>query len=60
MSSLGERVLQEKGIVFQSHEYDYRKKGAEIAAQALGIELGQAIKTLVLQLSVDILPPPIQ
>jgi Cys-tRNA(Pro)/Cys-tRNA(Cys) deacylase len=48
--SLGERALKEKGVAFSSHEYDYRKKGAEAAAEALGLSLGQTLKTLVVKL----------
>lgn len=51
MASLGEKALQEQGVAFTSHEYDYRKKGAEAAAEALQIPLASALKTLVVALS---------
>ncbi|MCB9644675.1 MAG: Cys-tRNA(Pro) deacylase [Myxococcales bacterium] len=51
MSSLGEKDLQQRGYSFTSHPYDYRKKGAEAAAEALGFPLEQMLKTLVLELS---------
>ncbi|MBN1946497.1 MAG: aminoacyl-tRNA deacylase [Bradymonadales bacterium] len=49
MSSLGERALAQRGIRFTSHEYDYRKKGADAASHALQIALGAMLKTLVVQ-----------
>ena len=49
--SLGERALKELGLSFSSHEYDYRKKGAEAASAALGLPLSAALKTLVVELS---------
>jgi Cys-tRNA(Pro)/Cys-tRNA(Cys) deacylase len=49
--SLGEQALRALGLRFSSHEYDYRKKGAEAAAAALGVPLAAALKTLVVELS---------
>jgi Cys-tRNA(Pro)/Cys-tRNA(Cys) deacylase len=51
VASLGQQQLTRCGIPFTSHEYDYRKKGAEVAAAALGIPLAAALKTLVVRLS---------
>jgi Cys-tRNA(Pro)/Cys-tRNA(Cys) deacylase len=51
VASLGEQALAAKGITFVAHEYDYRKKGADAAAAALGAELGALLKTLVVRLS---------
>jgi Cys-tRNA(Pro) deacylase len=51
--SLGEQQLRELGVAFATHEYDYRKKGAEAAAEALGVPLSAALKTLVVRLSDD-------
>ena len=48
--SPAERELKHLGIWIDSLTYDYRKKGAEAAAKALGIELGSVIKTLVISL----------
>jgi len=49
-ASLGERALRERGVAYVAHEYDYRKKGAEAAAEALGVELSATLKTLVVRL----------
>jgi len=35
--SLGEQALRALGLAFTPHAYDYRKKGAEAAAEALGL-----------------------
>jgi Cys-tRNA(Pro) deacylase len=51
MASLGEKELTSKGVAFTSHEYDYRQKGAERAAQALDLDPAATIKSLVLKLS---------
>lgn len=48
--SLGEQALRELGLPFSSHEYDYREKGAEAAAAALGVPLAATLKTLVVKL----------
>jgi len=50
MSSLGERYLKERGVAFAAHEYDFRKKGAEAAAESLGLPLDAMLKTLVVRL----------
>ena len=51
MSSRGERFLMERGIPFESLEYDFRKKGSEYAGQALGVPLDTMLKSLVVRLS---------
>lgn len=51
MSSRGERVLNEQGIPFESLEYDFQQKGAEYAAEALGVPPDAMLKSLVVQLS---------
>ena len=50
MASLGEKALQELGVSFTSHPYDYRQKGAKPAAEALGIPLEATFKSLVIRL----------
>ena len=50
MASLGEKFLQQRGVAFTSHPYDYRKKGAEAAAAALRLPLASMLKTLVVRL----------
>jgi Cys-tRNA(Pro) deacylase len=49
MPSLGEKVLKEKGIPFSSVEYDFRKKGADAASEALGIPISATLKSLVVK-----------
>lgn len=51
MSSRGERFLIERGIPFESLEYDFRQKGAEYAAKAMGVPLDAMLKSLVVRLS---------
>lgn len=51
MASLGQQYLTTRGVAFSSHEYDYRKKGAQAAADALGIAIGAMLKTLVVRLA---------
>jgi Cys-tRNA(Pro) deacylase len=51
MASLGEKELTSKGVAFTSHEYDYRKKGAEAAAEGLGVNISATVKTLVVKLA---------
>jgi Cys-tRNA(Pro) deacylase len=53
MPSLGEKALLARGVPFTSHEYDYRIKGAEAAAAALGLRLEETVKTLVVRLADD-------
>lgn len=50
MASLGEKALDALGVLYTSHEYDYRKKGAEAAAEALDVPLSATLKTLVVAL----------
>ena len=51
MASLGEQELTRLGVRFTSHEYDYRIKGAQAAADALGVPLACTLKTLVVRLA---------
>jgi len=51
VSSRGERFLIERGIPFESLEYDFRQKGSEYAAEALGVPLDVMLKSLVVRLS---------
>ena len=51
MSSKGERFLIERGIPFESLEYNFRQKGSEYAAEALGVPLDVMLKSLVVRLS---------
>lgn len=48
--SLGEQALKRLKVPFSVHEYDFRIKGADKAAAALGIPLPTAIKSLVVAL----------
>jgi Cys-tRNA(Pro)/Cys-tRNA(Cys) deacylase len=48
--SLGEQELAGKGVPYSTHEYDYRKKGADRAAEALGLPLAATLKSLVVEL----------
>lgn len=50
MPSLGEQALSAAGVAYTTHPYDYRRKGAEAAAEALDIPLAAALKTLVVKL----------
>lgn len=51
MSSLGQKALTALGTPFSSHEYDYRQKGADVAAEALGLPLDAVFKSLVVALA---------
>lgn len=51
MSSRGERFLIERGISFESFEYNFRQKGTEYAAKAMGVPLDAMLKSLVVRLS---------
>jgi Cys-tRNA(Pro)/Cys-tRNA(Cys) deacylase len=51
VSSRGERFLIERGISFESLEYDFREKGSEYASEALGVPLDTMLKSLVVRLS---------
>jgi Cys-tRNA(Pro)/Cys-tRNA(Cys) deacylase len=50
VASRGERFLNERGISFESLEYDFREKGSEYAAEALGAPLDPMLKSLVVRL----------
>ncbi len=41
----------DRGIHFESLEYDFRQKGSEYAAEALGVPLHVMLKSLVIRLS---------
>lgn len=41
----------ERGISFESFEYDFREKGSEYAGEALGVPLDTMLKSLVVRLS---------
>jgi Cys-tRNA(Pro)/Cys-tRNA(Cys) deacylase len=43
------RVLRAAGVAFAVHTYDHLEKGAEFAAQALGMPLERFAKTLVVE-----------
>jgi Cys-tRNA(Pro) deacylase len=43
--------LIDRGIPFESLEYDFQKKGSEHAAEALGVPLDVMLKSLVVRLS---------
>jgi Cys-tRNA(Pro)/Cys-tRNA(Cys) deacylase len=51
VSSRGERFLIERGISFESLEYDFREKSSEYASEALGVPLDTMLKSLVVRLS---------
>jgi Cys-tRNA(Pro)/Cys-tRNA(Cys) deacylase len=51
MTSLGEKSLLSTPYPFTSHEYDYRQKGVEAAAEALDLDPTQILKTLVVELA---------
>jgi Cys-tRNA(Pro) deacylase len=51
VGSRGERFLNELGIPFESLAYDFRQKGSEYAAEALGVSLDPMLKSLVVRLS---------
>ncbi|MBN2497079.1 MAG: Cys-tRNA(Pro) deacylase [Deltaproteobacteria bacterium] len=50
MASLGEKHLQRLGVTYSVHSYDYRKKGAAAAAEALGLDVAATLKSLVIRL----------
>lgn len=43
--------MNEQEIPFESLEYDFRQKGSEYAAEALGVPLDAMLKSLVIRLS---------
>ena len=43
--------MNEQGIPFESLEYDFRQKGSEYAAEALGVPLDAMLKSLIVRLS---------
>jgi Cys-tRNA(Pro)/Cys-tRNA(Cys) deacylase len=50
VSTRGERFLIDRGIPFESLEYDFRQKGSEYAAEALDVPLHVMLKSLVVRL----------
>jgi Cys-tRNA(Pro) deacylase len=41
--------LDNLGITYEKHTYDYQRKGSDIAADGLGVDLHDVIKTLIMQ-----------
>ncbi len=41
-------LLDQRGAEYTKHQYDYRKKGATVAAQLMGVDPHAVIKTLVM------------
>ncbi len=41
--------LDELGVNYEKHTYDYARKGSEIAADGLGVSLHVVVKTLIMQ-----------
>ncbi len=41
--------LDELGVNYKKHTYDYARKGSEIAADGLGVSLHVVVKTLIMQ-----------
>jgi Cys-tRNA(Pro) deacylase len=41
--------LDKLGIAYVKHTYDYARKGSDIAADGLGVELHEVVKTLIMQ-----------
>ncbi len=42
-------VLQEAGVEYREHLYDYRRSGTRVAAEALGVDEHAMIKTIVME-----------
>ena len=49
MKNRGIRFLEDQGVDFQVVEYIYKKKGGQIAAQAVGWNDAQVVKSLVVK-----------
>ncbi len=43
------RALRAAGVSYVPHPYDWKEKGAEAGAAALGLELGRVFKTLIFE-----------
>ena len=41
--------LDKLGITYAKHAYDYQRKGSDVAAEGLGVQLHDVIKTLIMQ-----------
>jgi Cys-tRNA(Pro) deacylase len=41
--------LDKLGIIYEKHTYDYQRKGSDIAAEGLGVDLHEVVKTLIMQ-----------
>jgi Cys-tRNA(Pro) deacylase len=42
-------LLDKLGIAYEKHTYDYARKGSDIAADGLGVDLHIIVKTLIMQ-----------
>ena len=43
------RALQEAGVEYRAHLYDYRRSGTRVAAEVLGVDEHAMIKTIVME-----------
>lgn len=41
--------LEELGVSYTKHTYDYQRKGSDVAAEGLGLGLHDVVKTLIMQ-----------
>ncbi len=41
--------LDDLGVVYSKHTYDYQRKGSDVAAEGLGVGLHDVVKTLIMQ-----------
>ena len=41
--------LDSLGISYEKHQYDYARKGSDVAAEGLGVPLHDVVKTLIMQ-----------
>jgi Cys-tRNA(Pro) deacylase len=41
--------LDEHGVSYTKHTYDYQRKGSDVAAEGLGVGLHDVVKTLIMQ-----------
>lgn len=42
-------LLRKIGVQFSEHLYDYQRKGSDVAAEQMGVDLHLVVKTLVMQ-----------
>ncbi|MBN1683314.1 Cys-tRNA(Pro) deacylase [Candidatus Bathyarchaeota archaeon] len=47
--TLATLFLDNLGITYSKHSYDYQRKGSDVAASGLGVDLHSVVKTLVMQ-----------